>query len=169
MKLTSAQASKVLRKLNEELKTLQVREENTKSFIASIEEDIESVRPDYDYASMQTEQKNIEFKIRKLKHALNVFNTTQIIPEYNITIDEMLVYLPQLTKQCSKLSSMKDALPKTRNNQGYYHNSSIIDYRYANYDPKQAEEDYFSLNNELAKAQTALDIVNNTVEFEVDI
>lgn len=112
MKMTSAQAAKLLRQLNEELRTLQKRENNTRSFCASLGEDVESVRPEYDYAAMQEAQSQVEAKIRHLKHALNCFNASTVIPEFNMTIDEMLIYLPQLTRRMEKLSAMKDVLPK---------------------------------------------------------
>ena len=101
-------------------------------------------------------------------HAFNLFNTTQSVPGFDMTIDEMLVYLPQLSKQFAKLSSMKDTLPKTRES-AYYHNSQLIDYRYANYDPKQAEKDYLVLSDILSRAQTALDLINSTVELEIEL
>lgn len=169
MKMTSAQVSKLIRKLNDELRTLQIREEKSRSFIAAVSEDPETVRPAYDYAEMQEAQKALEDKIRKVKHALNVFNSTHIIPGYGITIDEMLVYLPQLSIRCNKLSVMKDALPKVRENNALTRNSPIIDYRYANYDIDQVNSDYTALSEELAKAQTALDYENSTVEFDVEI
>lgn len=167
MKMTSAQAAKLLRQLNDEQKTLISRETNTKTFIASINEDIESVRPKYDYKSMQTKQIELETKIRKLKHILNIFNTTTIIPEFNMTIDEMLVYLPQLTQRWKKVSIMKDALPKSRVQD--YSGSNIIDYEYANYDIQTVNDDYIAISNELSKAQTALDYINNTMELEIDL
>lgn len=169
MKMTSAQAAKLLRQWNESLKALQRREENTKTFLASLGEDIESVRPEYDYAAMQAEQAAIEANIRKLKHTLNVFNTTTIIPEFEMTIDQMLIYLPQLTNRLEKLSRMKELLPKQRENALYSRNSAIIDYRYANYDVQTVEKDYEVLAETLAKAQTALDYINNTMLLEVDL
>ena len=161
MKMTSAQAAKLLRQWNESLKALQRREENTKTFLASLGEDIESVR--------QAEQAAIEANIRKLKHTLNVFNTTTIIPEFEMTIDQMLIYLPQLTNRLEKLSRMKELLPKQRENALYNRNAAIIDYRYANYDIQTVEKDYEVLAETLAKAQTALDYINNTVLLEVDL
>ena len=55
MKMTSAQAAKLLRQWNESLKALQRREENTKTFLASLGEDIESVRPEYPQAETYVE------------------------------------------------------------------------------------------------------------------
>lgn len=169
MKVTSAQAAKILRQLNNELSTLQIRESNAQSFLAAMGEDVESVRPAYNYAEMQESQKAVEAKIRKLKHALNVFNATTIVPEFGITIDEMLVYLPQLSTRCTKLSNMRNALPKSREEPHYSRGPAIIDYRYTNYDIEQVAADYTAVSNELAKAQTALDLVNNTVEFDIEI
>lgn len=169
MKMTSAQAAKLLRQLNDELNALQRRETSTKTFLASLGEDVESVRPVYDYAEMQQEQIELEAKIRKLKHSLNIFNTTTIIPEFEMTIDEMLVYLPQLSMRKGKLSDMADALPKERESTGYGRGSNIIDYRYANYDIDKVNADYNEVSDELAKAQTALDYINSTKEFEVEI
>ena len=60
MKMTSAQAAKLLRQLNDELRNLTVREENSRSFLASLGEDPESVRPAYDYAEMQKQQAELE-------------------------------------------------------------------------------------------------------------
>ena len=169
MRITSAQVAKKLRYLNNELKTLQLREDKTSSFVAALQEDIESVRPEYDFKEMRNAQEAIEMKIRKLKHAINVFNTTTLVPDFNMTIDEMLVFLPQLTKRCDALSKMRDAVPKVRVNTGYTSSGTIIDYKYANYSIEEAERYYLEVSALLAKAQTALDLVNSTVEFEIDI
>ena len=153
MKMTSAQAAKLLRQLNEELRTLQKRENNTRSFCASLGEDVESVRPEYDYAAMQEAQSQVETKI----------------PEFNMTIDEMLIYLPQLTRRMEKLSAMKDVLPKAREDTFLRNSSSVIDYRYANYDIAKASADHSAVMEELSRAQTALDYINNTVEMEIEL
>jgi hypothetical protein len=168
MKITSAQAAKMIRQLNDELSAVQSKEEMSKSFLASLGEDVESVRPKYDYETTQELIITLETRIRKLKHAINVFNSTQIIPEYGFTIDEMLVYLPQITKRLSKLSQMKNVMPKAREKSYLHSNSTIIDYRYANYDIEKVTQDYTALYEELSKAQTALDYVNSTVEFEFE-
>ena len=44
-----------------------------------------------------------EEEIRKLKHALNVFNASNKVPGFEMTVDEMLVYLPQLSREKNKL------------------------------------------------------------------
>ena len=50
MKYTSAEANKLLRKLQEERETILLRDRNSRSFIAATVEDPEAARPSYDYA-----------------------------------------------------------------------------------------------------------------------
>ena len=51
MKMTSAQAAKELRKLNDQHEALLAMENKVRWFTAAIQEDIESVRPAYDYTA----------------------------------------------------------------------------------------------------------------------
>ena len=92
MKYTSAQANKLLKKLNDEYSALLDKEQRSRDFRAAMGEDIESVRPAYDYAKTQARLEELEGAIRRLKHAINCFNTTQVVDGFGITIDEMLVY-----------------------------------------------------------------------------
>ena len=167
MKYTSAEAGKLLKKLGEEQCSMLLREDNGKEFLAAVGEELESVRPDYDFATTQAALAGVETKIRKLKHALNVFNSTTVIPEFGITIDEMLVYIPQLTAKKNKLARMKDKLPKVREQTRV--NSSILDYRYLNYDVKEVTAAYEQVCDTLAKAQNALDAVNMNQTLEIDL
>ena len=133
MKYTSAQANKLLKKLNDEYSALLDKEQRSRDFRAAMGEDIESVRPAYDYAKTQARLEELEGTIRRLKHAINRFNTTQVVDGFGITIDEMLVYIPQLTKRKSKLLEMKSRLPKERVEEQYGRQSNIIDYTYTNW------------------------------------
>ena len=164
MKYTSAQANKLLKKLNDEYSALLDKEQRSRDFRAAMGEDIESVRPAYDYAKTQARLEELEGTIRRLKHAINRFNTTQVVDGFGITIDEMLVYIPQLTK--SKLLEMKSRLPKERVEEQYGRQSNIIDYTYTNYDLAAVEADYEKTSDELSRAQLALDTVNQRDSFE---
>lgn len=166
MKYTSAQVNKLLKKLNDEYSALLDREQRSRDFRAAMGEDIESVRPAYDYAKTQARLEELEGTIRRLKHAINRFNTTQVVDGFGITIDEMLVYIPQLTKRKSKLLEMKSRLPKERVEEQYGRQSNIIDYTYTNYDLTAVEADYEKIADELSRAQLALDTVNQRDSFE---
>ena len=166
--MTSAQAAKELRKLNDQHDALLAMENKAREFTVAIQEDIETVRPTYDYYAKQEELAALEAKIRKLKHAINTFNLQQEIPGFSMTIDQMLVYIPQLTARKKKLDYMRKKLPKERESNNYGRNSNIVEYRYANYDIAHVEADYLNISDELSAAQNALDSINTTVLFEVE-
>lgn len=165
MLYTSSEAAKLLRKLNEEREALEANENQSSVFRASLGEDIESVRPSYDYAQVQKDIELLEAKIRTVKHAINKFNTEQDVHGFNMTIDQMLVYIPQLTRKKNKLFNMQNKLSKQRAALSV----NVVDYLYANYDIDLARADYIKISDELGRAQTALDLVNSTVKFEIDI
>lgn len=168
MNYTSSEAAKLLRKLNEDLEAAYAKERASKTFLASIGEDVESVRPEYDFKAARENIAEIQKKIRIVKHALNIFNTTTVLPEFDITIDEALVLIPQLSREKSTLSDMKNTIPKTRATvAGYGRTSAVIDYRYANYSIDEASEEYAKVCEKLDKLQTALDLINSTCEIEI--
>lgn len=163
MRLTSAEAAKYLRSLNGDYYHLLHKEGECYTFVASVQEDIEECRPEYDYKKVQKMLIDIEEEIRRVKHAINVFNSTTIVPGFDMTIDELLVYMPQLSSRLNKLDRMRNMEPRVRKNVDY----GVIDYLYANYDIKEVEEDYKELSLLLSKAQLALDKLNSTVTFEI--
>ena len=167
MIMTSAQAAKAVRKYNEELSSLLQKENLSCTFLAASGEDAESLRPAYDYAEMQSKIAETEKKIRTLKHAINVLNSTHTVPGFDMTVDEILVYIPQLTARVKKLAEMKARLPKMRVEERFGKSSNIIDYTYVNYDLDAVDADYEKAADELARAQLALDTFNSTVSFEV--
>lgn len=167
MQCTSAEANKMLKKLLDDYNDLLKKEEEAHTFKAATVEDLEDARPDYDYDWTQQRLSDIERQIRAIKHAINLFNLTKEIPGTGMTIDQVLVYLPQLTARKAKLSKMKQQQKKKRCD-GYEANSNFIEYIYTNYDPAQAEADYEKAASELGRIQNALDLVNNTVKFDVE-
>lgn len=167
MKMTSAEANKKLKQMNDEYAELLAKERQASVFNAAVGEDIESVRPEYDYEATQKRLKKLACDIRRLKHSINVFNTTTVIPDLNLTIDEALVFIPQLNNQKRKYAEMKSRLPKSR--VPSYGHSGIIDYAVINYKLEDAELDYDTMSQMLTKLQTALDVVNNTVTFDFAI
>ena len=169
MLYTSAQIAKMLSKLKSELSALQNVEAMSRTFLASVGEDPEDVRPEYDYAETKEKIAALEEKIRKIKHAVNVFNVVTVIPEFGMTIDEILVYIPQLSALKQKLTEMASVLPKQREDPMYGNKSNIIDYRYANYDIEAVRADLEEVTDKLAAAQLALDTVNHSAVIELDI
>ena len=167
MNYTSAQAAKALSKLQQDYERIAMQEGNSKTFLASIGEDVESVRPEYNYENTKDRLSALERKIRKIKHAINTFNTTTVIPDFNMTIDEMLIYIPQLSRKKAKLKEMADTLPKSRYES--YERTNIIDYKYINYDLVTVRNDLDAVTEELSNAQLALDLINHTAVIDIDM
>lgn len=111
IRMTSAEAAKLLRKLNEELDNVLLMERQSRVFSAALGEDVESVRPAYDYGMVQNQIESLEARIRQVKHAVSSFNLAQEVPGFEgMTIDQMLVYIPQLSRRKDKLSLMQQRL-----------------------------------------------------------
>lgn len=170
MLYTSAEANKLLRQLQEERFSLEQKEGMSDTFVAATIENPEDVKPEYDFENMQSELKETDRKIRMVKHAINMFNMTHMIPEFdNMTIDEMLVYLPQLKKQKEKLNKMCNKLPKSRKSKMYGEKSNFIEYEYANYDIDLAKKYFNDVSEKLSNAQLALDKINAAETMEINI
>lgn len=167
MEYTSAEANKLLKKLNDTYQALLYEEEQSSTFLAAMGEEPETLRPDYDYLEMQVKLKELERKIMAVKHAINLFNTTHTLEGFGLTIDQALVYMPLLSSRVKKLAEMKARLPKAREKQERYSGVNIIDYRYINYDRSTAADDYEKAFDELCRLQTALDAANNAERFEI--
>lgn len=170
IRMTSAEAAKLLRKLNEELDNVLLMERQSSVFSAALGEDVESVRPAYDYGMVQNQIESLETRIRQVKHAVSSFNLAQEVPGFEgMTIDQMLVYIPQLSRRKDKLSLMQQRLPKQRDRVSLARGSQIIDYSYANYDLEAVKADYQKVSEELSRAQTALDLVNTTAQLDIPV
>lgn len=166
MRVTSAEANKILRTKQDELNALKAMENKSAVFVAATTEDVEAARPEYDIKSVQEKIVNAQAEIRKLKHAINLFNVIHKPEGFDMTVDEMLIYIPQLTSMKGKYQGMASRLPKTRRESGYSR-SGLIEYEYANYDPAFAQEQLDRVTEELARAQLALDKLNTTETFEI--
>lgn len=127
-KMTSAQAAKELKRLNDLHTALLEKESKACVFTAAIQEDVEMARPEYCYGNIQTDLRIIEEKIISLKHSINQFNLTYMIDGFDMTIDQMLVYIPQLTARKKKLEKMAGRLPKERLSSGFSRSSNFIEY-----------------------------------------
>ena len=164
-KVSPIEVTNRINALKEELKDLEEYEKKSSSFFVNLGQDKESLRPSYDFEETQKRYLELTQEIIKLKHTLNIFNTSTIVPDFNMTVDQMLVYLPMLRERKQTLQKMKDE-PMCG------HSSSItyrgVRYTYSNYSVKQVTEDYRRIADEYAKAHTALDLVNATGEIEVD-
>lgn len=168
-KMTSAYANKVIRKLQEDKEFWLNKEKEGFVYIAALDE--EPVIPDYDYEAVSANIKEIDEKIVRIKHAINVVNATNEIEFSNkkMTIDAVLVRMTQLNKRKRTLDVMRKMQPKTRISSGVYSSRKTSpEYRYINFDLDQIKQEYDAIDTEIAEMQIALDKFNQTYEFEVE-
>ena len=168
MKLTSSEANKLLKKLAEKKRSIVDLEMKCSYFVASIDENVDEVRPKYNFEETQKEIKQLDDMIVRLKHAINLFNTktTITVDGEKYTIDQVLVKLPQLNESLKRYYSMKNRLPKERV-KNLVRSSSVIEYDYTNYDIEDAEKAFNKTNDLITKFQLALNEVNATKTLEV--
>jgi hypothetical protein len=166
MKYTSASANKLIRILEDRKSYLLGQESNDSTYILA--EDEKEEIPAYDFSDTNRQVDELDEKIRTLRHALNVFNTTTILP-IGISIDQALVEMAQLNQKLPRLDMMRKAKNKRRLSGMNAGRRDVAEYEYLNYDPKIVEEIYDRDLRRVQSIQLSLDKVNQTVEFEVDI
>lgn len=166
MKVTSAAANKKLRQLNDDFAFLCKQDYEKRMYLEV--EGVKPVVPQYDFDSTCDKMTKYCEDISKLKHAINVFNTSTVLDGFGITIDQALVTLAFLTKEKERLDRMRNMQPKKLNN-GFGASVNKIEYTCANFDIKQAEQAYAEVADKLSRLQLALDVANTTLTFDVGI
>ena len=160
MKMTSAYANKMIRKLNEDKKYWREIENVRQKYVVAQGE--EPIIPEYDSMEVHRTIADLDDRIVRIKHALNQFNVSQMVGD--MTIDEVLVYLPQQSERVSKLSGMAGRMSRQRCSDRYGSRNNLIEYEYANFDQAEAQRLYDAAHEDLIRAQVALDRENTTVE-----
>ena len=164
-KVSPQTVAKKINALKEELKDLERSEKQSCTFTFTVGEDFEAIRPSYDYKETQKRYMELTEEIRKLRHTMNVFNTSTIVPGFDMTVDQMLWYLPQMRERKQTLKKL-EGQPISGRSSGIF--EGIVRYEYCNYSVQKATEDYKKIADEYAKAHTALDLINVTGEIEID-
>ncbi|MDC7287516.1 hypothetical protein NXH76_06875 [Blautia schinkii] len=169
-KMTSAYANKLLKSLEED-KAFWVNKENASStYVAAVNE--EPVVPEYNYAEVAATIAALDDKICIIKHALNFTNASAsvMVGDTEMSIDTILIKMAQMNKRKAVLDKMRKQLPKAREEQNsYMSRNSVPEYRYINYDLDLIKQEYERVSKTIMEMQMALDMYNQTVQFEVDI
>lgn len=170
MKMTSAYANKLLKQLDEEKAYLLSMEKSNCVYIAPSKE--EKPETEYDYAETQKKLEEINDKIVKIKHAINVSNINARIQirDRSMTVDEILVRMAQLNKRKANLDEMRKKKEGEREGRNIFDaGTAVPEYKYLAFPMKQVREDYDRLSKEIMEMQLALDRHNQLDEFEVEM
>lgn len=162
--VTPAAANKLVRKLEDEKNYLISMMNEVSTYIEA--EGVEPVIPEFNYEDTIGEILAIDEKIAKIKHQINIFNTSTTIPEIGITVDQALVKMAQLNHLKNYIDRMRKRQKKCRYNTLA---GTIIQYECVNYDIEKTKVDYEKISNEIIEIQMGLDKCNQTITFDLDI
>jgi len=168
--MTSAVANKMLRKFDDDKRFYRDKEESSMVYVAALDE--EPVIPEYDYQEVANIIADLDEKIVKIKHAINLVNVASRIQvgDKELSVDTILVKMAQLNRRREVLDRMRKFQPKARINSGLYSSRKAApEFQYINYDLELVKKEYERIDSEIAQMQIALDKFNQTFEFEVDI
>ena len=124
-------------------------------------EDPSAKKPEYDYEETRNQLMEFDDSVRLAKHTINSFSVSRYVPEYNMTLDELEMYLEDLDRRFNTLKELGDAHPIKRT----IVNSSVR-HTIANYDLKQARKDSERLDDERRKVRSIISEIKKSEEFE---
>lgn len=172
MKMTSAYANKLIKKLKEDRDYWREIEDVRHKYVVSQGE--EAIIPEYDFLKVHRTIADIDDKIIKVKHALNVSNSTNCVEIDGITytIDMLLVKMAQMTERKNVLGAMRKLTPKLRVMESGFsrlHQTPTSDVQCINFDMEVVKAEYDKVESFINELLLTLDKYNQTVEFDVDI
>ena len=124
-------------------------------------EDPSAKKPEYDYVETWNQLMEYDDSIRSVKHAINSFSVSRYVPEYDMTLDELEMYLEDLDRRFNTLKELGAAHPIKRT----IVNRSVR-HTIANYDLKQARKDSERLDDERRKVRKIISEIKESEEFK---
>ena len=124
-------------------------------------EDPSAKKPEYDYEETRNQLMEFDDSVRLAKHTINSFSVSRYVPEYNMTLDELEMYLEDLNRRFNTLKELGEARPIKRT----IVNRSVR-HTIANYDLKQARKDSERLDDECRKVRRIISEIKESEVFE---
>lgn len=164
--VTTAVVQNLLKGLEEEKNYWLHVERSSSTYTVGLGE--EPVIPDYYYSDVSEKIDEIDRRILTLTHSLNIHNMTAEITvgSETMSVDMILMRLDQLNKRKSILGKMRRHHPVSRIKNKEI--NATPEYVHINYDMKCVCTDFDKATEEMMELQTALDIFNQTKQFEID-
>ena len=164
MAMNSDYANKTIKNLQAEIDSLLQTESLNRTYSYGVSEQPEI--PEYSFTDTQARLGILRKKIALLRHAINRFNVTTKVQDFDMTVDEALGYMSMLNTEKKRLYDMLRIPEKARERT---YGSREADFVCRNFDVAQVQEEYDRVSEELLRIQQAINIANLTVNFEVDI
>ena len=160
--MTINEIGKRIGDLKTERERLIEKDKKLRVFRASEFEDLEKLRPDYDYEGLQSELDGVEEEIRNLTaKAISILTTQKVNEFHDMTVLDLLLYLRDLKEKEERLYEMTTHLERER------HASHLLEYEYINYDISKVEEDLRKTREELEKVRTFLDFYIYELSYDL--
>ena len=151
--MTINEIGKRIGDLKTERERLIEKDKKLRVFRASEFEDIEKLRPDYDYDGLQSELDGVEEEIRNLTaKAISILTTQKVNEFHDMTVLDLLLYWRDLKEKEERLYEMTTHLERER-----HASAHLLEYEYINYDISKVEEDLRKTREELKKVRTFFD------------
>lgn len=165
IRVTSDGANKIVRKLEQDKVILRDKIDRLSTFVAAVTENIEEVRPEFDFMKTIEEIEEIEYKIMKIKHAKTKFNVETTMSN-GYTVGENLVRMAELNTMKNTYERLATAQPKTRMRAT---GNKDIEYQYTNYKIADARKKFEEVRDEIAEIQKEINIINTSEKYMIDI
>ena len=161
MKLCNAEVIKRIKDLEYEKQIILLDEQANCRTTYQTETDM--IDAGYDFAKTRENIAYFNKEIMKLKHALNVSNSTVIVEEFGLTIGECLVYMAQLNNEKNVLEMMSRFQSKSRHTTY----TGTVEYTVTNYDVEACKAELTKIKDTVRRLQLAIDRVNlnNVIEI----
>lgn len=163
MKMNSDYANKTIKNLQAEIDSLLQAESVNKTYSYGVSE--KPVVPEYSFADTQAKLEILRKRIAVLRHAINRFNVTTKVQDFDMTVDEALGYMSMLNAEKKRLYDMLQIPEKTRER---VYGSREADFVCRNFDIAEVQAEYDRVSDELLRIQQAINIANLTLSFEVE-
>ena len=161
--MTINEIGKKIGDLKTERERLIEKDKKLRVFRASEFEDLEKLRPDYDYEGLQSELDGVEEEIRNLTaKAISILTTQKVNEFHDMTLLDLLLYLRDLKEKEERLYEMTTHLERER-----HASPHLLEYEYINYDISKVEEGLRKTREELEKVRTFLDFYIYELSYDL--
>ncbi|MBQ4258320.1 MAG: hypothetical protein II713_04890 [Clostridia bacterium] len=164
MKINSDTANKLIKNYKAEIEALLILESQGTTYSYAPGE--EPIIPEYSFRKTQEELHSLEEKTLRLSHAVAVFNSTTVLPEYSVTLDEAIGRMSRLNEEKKRLYALLQ-IPEKKRERSYGGGDADITCR--NFDQAEVRAAYNQVTKDLMALQQAINIANLTQTFEVDL
>ena len=162
MKLCNAEVIKKIKDLEEQKQ--EILSDEQKNCTTTYQTETDMIDTGYDFGNIRKVIENLNKEIMKLKHALNVSNSTVIVEEFGLTIGECLVYMAQLNNEKFVLERLSRYRSKSRATVGH---TGTVEYTVTNYDVEICKGELNTIKETVRKLQLAIDRVNLNNMIEI--